>query len=333
MLATKSLRLVRQATSNSCRHSLSLRQPKSRTFVTSTLQTLSDGFLDLAIALPYPQSLPPYSSTIILVAVATRLAFTVPFSIWAKKRQWKAEEVAMPQLKQERPQIIQQVLKDMRNDGFRGNEEEAKKELQKRAKPILEKRRDELFKLNHCSPKITMLIPPVSQLPLFVGFSMMLSRISQAPTVLDSESFLTLTSLAHPDPTLTIPIVIGVITLANVESSRWFMDAAAIEREKKVAEWTAQRRAQGHNVLEPKKIIQSSLRVLAVGRILIAALVPGSIQVYWLTSATFGLLQSWIIDFWEARRRRMRALNIAPEQESNTKPTPVQAPPKVSRRR
>ncbi len=43
-----------------------------------------DGFLDLAIGLPWPSSFPPYSSTIILLTVASRLAFTVPFSVWVR---------------------------------------------------------------------------------------------------------------------------------------------------------------------------------------------------------------------------------------------------------
>lgn len=120
-----------------------------------------------------------------------------------------------------------------------------------------------------------MIIPPLTQLPLFVGFSMMLSRISQPPTVFDAESFLTLTSLSHGDPTQTLPIVLGLITLANVESSRWFVSGEALEREKKVEAWTAKRRARGEVVLEPKKIMQTSMRILSVGRILIAIMVPG----------------------------------------------------------
>lgn len=43
----------------------------------------------------------------------------------------------MPKLKQEKPGVYQQVLHDMRRDGFEGNEEEARKELEKRAKPIV----------------------------------------------------------------------------------------------------------------------------------------------------------------------------------------------------
>jgi hypothetical protein len=52
--------------------------PGKRRF-TSAIQ---DGFLDLAIALPWPPSFPPYSSTIILLTVVSRLALSVPFSVW-----------------------------------------------------------------------------------------------------------------------------------------------------------------------------------------------------------------------------------------------------------
>lgn len=53
------------------------------------------------------------------------------------------------------------------------------------------------------------------------------------------------------------------------------MSAEALERERKVSQWTAEKRANGHTVLEPKKIIQTSMRFFSVGRILIAAMVPG----------------------------------------------------------
>jgi mitochondrial inner membrane protein COX18 len=102
-----------------------------------------------------------------------------------------------------------------------------------------------------------------------------LGRLSQSPTPFDSESFLTLTSLAHPDPTMTLPVVLGIITLVNVESSRWWMTEEEKEREKKVNQWNAEKRAQGHTIIEPKKHVQSVLRLLSVGRILLGALVPG----------------------------------------------------------
>jgi hypothetical protein len=138
-------------------------------------------------------------------------------------------------------------------------------------------RRKKLFTEHRCRPWLTMAIPPLTQLPLFVGSSMFLSRLSQPPTAFDSEAFLTLTSLAHADPTAALPIALGLITLANVESSsfRWFVSAEAKEGEEKEQRRIAEKRAQGHIVLEPRKIVQSGLRLLSVGRILIGAVVPG----------------------------------------------------------
>jgi inner membrane protein COX18 len=136
-------------------------------------------------------------------------------------------------------------------------------------------RRKELFTEHRCRPFLTMAIPPLTQLPVFVGSSMLLSRLSQPPTVFDSEAFLTLTSLAHTDPTAALPIALGLITLVNVESSRWFVSAEGKEREEREQRRNAEKRARGDIVLEPQKIVQSALRVLSVGRILIGAVVPG----------------------------------------------------------
>jgi inner membrane protein COX18 len=101
--------------------------PGKRHF-TSAIQ---DGFLDLAVALPWPSSFPPYSSTIILLTVVTRLALTVPFSVWvspvqtcfigrqphslqAKRRQWRVKEVVIPRLQEARPLVEKQIIHDMR---------------------------------------------------------------------------------------------------------------------------------------------------------------------------------------------------------------------------
>jgi hypothetical protein len=140
-------------------------------------------------------------------------------------------------------------------------------------------RRKELFTKHRCHHWLTMAIAPLTQLPLFVGSSMFLSRLSQAPSsAFDAEAFLTLTSLAHADPTAALPIALGLVTLANVESSsslRWFGSAEAKEREERERRRVEEKRAQGHIVLEPRRIVQSALRLLSVGRILIGAVVPG----------------------------------------------------------
>ena len=120
-----------------------------------------------------------------------------------------------------------------------------------------------------------MAIPALTQLPVFVFSSLVVSRLTQPPSVLDSETFLTLTSLVNPDPTAVIPVLIGMITFANVESAKWFISDAQKSRQEKVEKWNAEKRARGDTVIEPKKIVQNALRVMSVGRILIAAMVPG----------------------------------------------------------
>ncbi|KAI0004898.1 60Kd inner membrane protein-domain-containing protein [Russula compacta] len=276
--------------------------PGKRRF-TSAIQ---DGFLDLAVALPWPPSFPPYSSTIILLTVVSRLVLTVPFSVWAKKKQWRAEEIVIPTLQEAKPLVEKEVLCEMRVEQPRGTKEELRGMFNERVKKAMIARRSELFAQHRCYPWLTMLIPPLTQLPLFLGSSILFSRLSQPPTVFDSEAFLTLTSLAHADPTAALPIALGIITFANVESSRWFVSVAAREQEEREQKRIAEKRAQGQIVLEPRKILQSGLRLLSVGRILIGAVVPGSVVVYWVTSATFGLLQSWIFDYWERRRSDLR---------------------------
>ncbi|KAH9062819.1 60Kd inner membrane protein-domain-containing protein [Lactarius vividus] len=299
--------------------------PGKRQFTSS----IYNGFLDLAIALPWPASFPPYSSTIILLTVASRLVLTVPFSVWAKRRQWRAEELVMPTLQEAKPLVEKQVLHEMRVEQARGTKEELRKMHSERVKKNMTARRDELFASHRCRPWVTMLVPPLTQLPLFVGSSMLLSRLSQPPTVFDSESFLTLTSLSHADPTAALPIALGIITLANVESSRWFISKEAKERDELEQKRVAEKRAQGHMVLEPRKIVQSGLRILSVGRILIGSVVPGSVLLYWVSSATFGLLQSWVFDYWERQRSNQRKLNVlqtSPASPKSGKPAPAPVP-------
>lgn len=134
-----------------------------------------------------------------------------------------------------------------------------------------------------------MAVPALTQLPVFVLSSLVFSRLTQPPSVLDSETFLTLTSLVNPDPTAAIPIFIGMITFANVESAKWFISEKQKSRQERVEKWNEEKRAQGHTVVEPKKIVQNALRVMSVGRILVSAVVPGvCVQLSSLLSCSYG---------------------------------------------
>lgn len=115
----------------------------------------------------------------------------------------------------------------------------------------------------------------MSQLPLFVSTSMVLSHLSQTPTPFDSESFLTLNNLSNVDPTTALPIVLGFLTLANVESSGWFMTEAQLERKALADAKYIKKVEEGGSPLELNRVIKTGLRVASVGRVIIAAMVPG----------------------------------------------------------
>ncbi|KAF8663382.1 hypothetical protein AX16_000957 [Volvariella volvacea WC 439] len=234
-----------------------------------------------------------------------------------KNRTRRIEEVVVPQIEQLKPVVAKRVLEEMKKAGIRGEKESLRKIHAEKCREILTKTRKELFVKHKCRPLSSIIIPPLSQLPFFVIMTVALGRMSLDPTPFDSESFLTLSTLAHPDPTMTLPILLGVLTMANVESSNWVMNAAERAQARQLEEQNAKRmKESGKLAIRPQKIIRSSLRILSVGRIIVAAITPGSITLYWVTSAAFGLFQTWFMDWLDVRRRRR--LNVsAPHQEDN----------------
>jgi mitochondrial inner membrane protein COX18 len=279
------------------------------------VQGLCDGFMDLALALPIPPSLPPYSSTIIILTLVSRLAL-LPISIWVgffiqillthshvicrnqgKERTRRAEEIVIPQIKKLKPLVSKRVLEEMKKSNIRGD----KKYLQKyhddkciqlvcllfcNFKEAMYKfimkyrqltmRRKELLKQYKCSPLPSIIVPTLSQLPFFVCFTVVLSRLSVDPTPFDSESFFTLSTLAHPDPTMTLPVILGFLTMANVESGNWVLNAAEREQVRRADQEERKRVSEGGKPrIHVGKILKTSLRGFSIVRIIIAAMTPG----------------------------------------------------------
>ncbi|KAG5342533.1 hypothetical protein C0989_000661 [Termitomyces sp. Mn162] len=306
--------------------------PANRRFF---LQNLCNEFLDLAVALPIPPELPAYSTTIILTTIVARFAL-LPVSIWGKRRAVRMEEQALPELEKMKPLVSKNVFEVMKSKGMRGSKEylqnyHRERSIEALTVAQLTKIRKDLFKRYRCSPTPSIIVPIIAQLPVFVLGTVMLQRLSLHPTPFDSEAFLTLTTLTHPDPTLTLPIVLGMLTMANVESSNWLMNTAERERVRKIEEQDAKALVEGGKPkIRPKSVIKSGLRVLSVARIAICAMMPGvsddslrwllffllpgfqSVAIYWVTSAAFGLLQTWFFDWQDLRRRRRNAVTSKP---------------------
>jgi len=176
-------------------------------------------------------------------------------------------------------------------------------------------RRRQLLRQQNCHPLGTFLLPVMTQLPLFFGSSAVLNHLSQSPTPFDSESFMTLTNLSHVDPTTAFPIVLGLLTLANIESSGWFMTDAQRHKKATVGAKLEKSTEAGEITFEWSKIMKSGLRFASVGRILMASIVPGGVVLYWISSAAFGLLQTWAFDYWSWRRQQHQSTPSEPHSQ------------------
>lgn len=75
---------------------------------------------------------------------------------------------------------------------------------------------------------------------------------------------------------MTLPVLLGFLTMANLESGNWVMNAAEREQQRAVEAEEAKRVASGGKVrISPGKIIKTGLRALSIIRIIVAALTPG----------------------------------------------------------
>ncbi|KAJ7507917.1 60Kd inner membrane protein-domain-containing protein [Mycena galericulata] len=268
-----------------------LRQPPSKRFF---MQSLCDGFLDLAIALPFPPSVPSYSATIILVTVASRLVL-FPVALWGRNNIRRLDEDVLPELERLKPIISREVFNDLKRKGL-ANKQWTTHKLQQlhttRTRDKLQVERKRLLVKHNCHPLLSVVASPATQLPVFFIMSVMFNRLARDPTPFDSEAFLSLTALSHPDPTWSMPIILGMVTMANVELNHWFFSAVNKARMDK----PAQQAADGKPLIQPRSVLRTALNAFSVLRIILAAFSPGSVVLYWTTSATCGLLQTWIME-------------------------------------
>ncbi|KAJ7764973.1 60Kd inner membrane protein-domain-containing protein [Mycena maculata] len=261
------------------------RQPSNKRFF---IQSLCDGFLDLAVALPFPPSVPAYSATIILVTVASRLVI-FPVALWGRNGMRRMDDVVVPELERLKPIISREIMADLKRKGLATSASGAvtlQRIHQARTKEKLQVEIKRLLTEHKCHPILSMVVSPATQLPVFIVMTTVFSRLAQDPTPFDSEAFFTLTTLNHADPTWTIPIILGMVTMANVESNHWFLSSVQKDR-------LAQ---QGEKRAAVRSLLREGLNGLSLVRIIWAAYNPGSVALYWTTSAICGLIQTWVLD-------------------------------------
>jgi mitochondrial inner membrane protein COX18 len=206
------------------------------------------------------------------------------------------EEAVVPQLEKSKPEIYTRVIQQMQKEQVRGTRESIKQEhakrsaaqvrpcpsqlspLQSRVSPPhsqLRSLQKELCATYRCKPWPTALAPLASQLPLFIGITYVLRHLSADPTPFDSESFMSLANLANPDPTFALPVVLGIITLVNVESYKWFQTPTQIAQEQNAQSLTSKRRTEGRIIVPWREIFRTGMRLATPVRMIVAAMMPG----------------------------------------------------------
>ena len=188
----------------------------------------------------------------------------------------------------------------------------------------------DLCRENKCRQWPTALIPPLVQLPPFLLVSYMLRDLCVSDSSFATEAFLMLSKLAAPDETFALPIAVGLLTMANVEINAWFSKnvrggsgsrtATAQEVEVATKAPEGQSAVQQSSKINLSDTLRGVMRALAVGRIIFTALAPGvcdktpssdflfdlvsqAIALYWTASAAGGLVQTWIMNQLDIRRR------------------------------
>ena len=74
---------------------------------------------------------------------------------------------------------------------------------------------------------------------------------------------------------MSLPVILGLLTMANVESDNWVLNAAEREQLRKADQERRKRLLESGKRLDLGKALKTSLRGLSIVRIIVAATAPG----------------------------------------------------------
>ncbi|XP_032228236.1 cytochrome c oxidase assembly protein COX18, mitochondrial isoform X2 [Nematostella vectensis] len=228
----------------------------------------------------------PWWATIIGVTVVLRTCITLPLAIRQNKL------VAKIELLQPTLQMMTEALKhreavECKRAG------KTVEEFEKRFKKKQRRMMYELYQGEGCNP-IKMFLLPWIQLPLWILISLSLRSMTgtsysqrnsgDLPVLcpeMASEGALWFPDLLVPDPTIMIPLAVGICNLTNIEMH-------------------ALRRQQPSRF---QRVMTNTLRLLSVFMVMFASQVPTAMSLYWAVSAGFGVCQNVCLKLPTVRRQ------------------------------
>ncbi|GAA93485.1 uncharacterized protein L969DRAFT_18811 [Mixia osmundae IAM 14324] len=311
---------------------------------------LANQFLLLPDALP---AHPSYAALIIAVTLGLRASTGLPMLFWQRKRIARLTEHVVPAMELARRYAMTDLVAECRRKGYNHARYTAV------AQSHMRKKFRELTKKHQCRRWPTLLGPLAVNLPVLLGNSAMLRQAcliahphgqesatsgmtellpiitaSSSPSPLATESFLSCPSLVEVDPTMLLPLCVGLLSLANVQFSgmnnRTMRAMQRLVTSKSAPSPTpapatgrsaSARRSQQSNTAPDARIARTEelqietskrerlttniLSVVSLAVIYIAAQAPAAITLCWATSALFALAQN--VFFGLRDRRKLHA--------------------------
>ncbi|KAG8742576.1 DNA-directed DNA polymerase epsilon, subunit B [Ceratobasidium sp. 414] len=209
-------------------------------------------------------------------------------ALWSRARAHRREHIVGPELQAWREKTKETVGKAFAREGKPYEEYRAEMGRLQVAKI------KELNKIHRCSPLPTMLAPFAIHAPLFILATASFRQAALMHTApmnpLALESFLTLPSLAHVDPTGVLPIAVGLLMFSNVELGRLSRPTKQV----KPAPSDGSRETPTTELPRMSSLVtalENGLRGASILFIWVAMQAPGAVVLYWLTSASYTLIE------------------------------------------
>ncbi|KAM0754053.1 hypothetical protein T439DRAFT_378147 [Meredithblackwellia eburnea MCA 4105] len=205
--------------------------------VASQITTIEPTFFE-----PFSQaflSLPPalgisYALLIPFATIIVRTTTTLPISLWQRARTRYFANTVMPLVRNAQTVARYQVRDECRraNKSYEEYEKAFKAKATELARAII--------KQHKANPRVTLLVPPLLHIPLFIFNTLLIrdaaERSLNSITLFPSSEahhystqalshlhdfattpFLWCNSLVMPDPIMGLPLMIGIVALANIE--------------------------------------------------------------------------------------------------------------------
>ncbi|WVF70819.1 hypothetical protein IAT40_005613 [Kwoniella sp. CBS 6097] len=177
--------------------------------ISTIFDPLIDPLSSFLLSLPHPFG---YGTTIIVLTLLVRTVFTLPVSLWQRKRAMKARRLVDPQMKIINAQLAESLVAESRKKGL------TYKQYVLELRRQLAEAQSTLHRLHGTNPTITTWSPLLVHIPIFVTLSLTIRKTLEMPSSpVFSESFFWLEKLGEVDPYGILPLVGMSMAFGNAE--------------------------------------------------------------------------------------------------------------------